>query len=249
MKFNFKQLPQLFKSLTKSGMADDVAKFAANNADEVMDVVDDLPTSISFDSITDAYKNRIPMDKPPITPQEFVKNYQAQMPQKYETRQLLEAFPEQYANAPTELDLLKAPLPEEPSWLYGGLDGTPDYDALDIRPERFDPDLQPDSFIDPDGFTDPEAFAKYYDSLEHGYISKQAAVPSEQRLRNLYNKIANGGYSRNFPDTSLSEEIAQAHAHYNDYFDSGRGDVYGAAESFQKLRDASMRAIRRGFKF
>ena len=44
MKFNFKQLPQLFKSLTKSGMADDVAKFAANNADEVMDVVDDIPT-------------------------------------------------------------------------------------------------------------------------------------------------------------------------------------------------------------
>lgn len=44
MKFNFKQLPQLFKSLTKSGMADDVAKFAANNADEVIDVVDDIPT-------------------------------------------------------------------------------------------------------------------------------------------------------------------------------------------------------------
>ena len=178
MKLNLNALKNLFGKLAKSGMADDVARGVANVADDVapvaLDMLDDMPTSISFDDIADAYKNRIPVDKPPITPSEFVSNYKAQMPQKSETRQMLRDFPDMFANAPTDLDLaqLQDLLPEEP--VNFKLDSTPDYAAMDIRPERFGQSPHSiDHILYPDGFEDPEDFAKYYDALEQGFATKE----------------------------------------------------------------------------
>ena len=117
MKFNPKSLKSLFKAIRQSPIDDMAVNAVKNNADNIamgaLDVVDDIPTSVSLDDITDAYKNRIPVDKTPITTDEFVANYKAQMPAKYETRQMLDLFPEQYANAPSELDLLNMPISED----------------------------------------------------------------------------------------------------------------------------------------
>lgn len=196
MKINPNALSQMYKWLRKSPVDDMAIKAAKSNIDDLalkaLDTVDDMPTSISFDDISDAYKNRIPADKPPITSSEFVQNYKAQMPSKSETRQLLDSFPELYANAPSELDFLNAPAPEYFESLK--LDSTPDYDAMNIDSIAYgqDPNLI-DSMMYPDGFKDPEAFAHYYDDLEQGVstaptlnvLGHSVSMPKYDRVSNF----------------------------------------------------------------
>ena len=143
------------------------------------------------------------MDKPPITTDEFVANYKAQMPAKYETRQMLDLFPEQYVNAPTELDL--ALLDEIPE--YGlseplKMDSTPDYNAMDIRPEKFGaiPSLK-DSIEYPDGFTDPDAFARYHTALQQGYMSEGI----EPYIKDFQRKPSHASFSLNKPKLNVVE--------------------------------------------
>jgi hypothetical protein len=178
----------------------------------------DMPTSISFDDIADSYKNRIPVNKPPITSSEFVQNYKANR----DNRRYGEIMDELFPNYSQIGDPADIPLPTSPpktnEWIknyvdmrdnyiehlaYMGypsnfdydmelydagykFDSTPDYDAMDIRPERFGQSPYPiDHILYPDGFEDPEDFARYYTALEQGYISKEIApyiYPTHSRV-------------------------------------------------------------------
>lgn len=73
-------------------------------------------------------------------------------------------------DADAELDSLFSNF--DPNAYKSGLDGTPDFDAMNVQPSKFggySPDLV-GSFTFPDGFTSPDTSAMYYDSLERGYI-------------------------------------------------------------------------------
>lgn len=120
--------------------------------------------------------------KPHLTSSEFVNNYKAQMHDKSETRELLNLFPERYANAPTELDLANAPLSEEP--VNFKLDSTPDYDSMIIDPRDYgqDPALI-DSVDYPDGFRNPEDFARYYDDLALGYRTSPSSMVDGHKVQ------------------------------------------------------------------
>lgn len=62
----------------------------------------------------------------------------------------------------------------DPDAYKSPLDSAPDYEAFTINPEDF---YQRKDLIDsvdyPDGFTNPDDFARYYDSLELGYVPKE----------------------------------------------------------------------------
>lgn len=186
MKFNADLLKQMFSKLSKNAVDIPSSTFRNLGSKQFADIADDIPTSISFDDIADTYKNRIPANKPPITADEFITNYKAQMPDKYETRQLIDLFPEKYTNAPSELDLLNAPNPEYIDLLK--LDSTPDYDAMNINPKWFG---QRESLINsvdfPDGFTDPNNFAKYHTALEQGYISDDLGMEPQDVINPFLN--------------------------------------------------------------
>lgn len=167
---------------------------------------DDMPTSISFDDIADTYRNRIPIDKPPVSPKEFVQNYKTDRYNKRYGEMMDGLFPNHFQIG----DPADAPLPKSPPKTNEGIenyvsmrdayadhlehmgypnnfdydkelynagykfDSTPDYDAMDIRPERFGQSPHPiDRLLYPDGFENPEDFARYYDSLERGYITSE----------------------------------------------------------------------------
>ena len=136
MKLNFKQLPQLFKKLAGSDMAGNIAKGRLNNVDNVVDMVDDIPTHVSFDDIADTYKWRQTHDinKPPITPAEFKKQFNAELPARQETRDLLKLFPEMGNTAASEADLNALSSTEFGLSEPLRMDNTPDYDAMKINP-------------------------------------------------------------------------------------------------------------------
>lgn len=178
MKFNPKSLKSFFNFIHKSPIDDMAVNAVKNNADDIamgaLNAVDDIPTSISFNDIADAHMWRQTHDvnKPPITPAEFKKQFNAGLPERQETRDLLRLFPEMGNTAASEADFnalsstgfgLSEPL---------RMDNTPDYDALDVRPKRFGQSDDPlDFLLYPDGFENPDDFARYHDNLEQGFIS------------------------------------------------------------------------------
>lgn len=213
-------LKSFFNWIRKSPIDDMAVNAVKNNADDLalgaLDVVDDIPKSISLDDIAvDSWRKKQGLDdfsKSPITSSEFVNNYKSKMHDKFETSELLSTFPEQYTNAPTELDLaLHAddgmPTPMSNDEIYDTLsdhyrdwhpafgdilaednpdfykrlyeagykfDSTPDYDAMNVVPERFGQSPHAvDHVLYPDGFEDPEDFARYYDALERGYATSE----------------------------------------------------------------------------
>ena len=174
MRFNPDTIKQLFKGLKTN--ADDIASigFKDLGSKQFANLADDIPTAITFDDIADTYNWRKTYDlsKPPITPKEFIDNYKANMQSSYENRELNRMFPysdndgmfiNEIRPDPTDLDV--------PS-TNGRFDSTPDYSALDIRPEYFGQHPELINSVDfPDGFTDPENYARYYDALEQGVIT------------------------------------------------------------------------------
>lgn len=185
MKFNPKSLKSFFNFIRQSPIDDMAVNAVKNNADDMamgaLNVVDDIPTSISFDDITDAHMWRQSHDinKPPITPAEFKKQFNAGLPARQETRDLLKQFPDMENTAPSDLDLLlhnDAILNQNPPEIFE-LDNSPDYDALDINPVYYgqNPDLI-DSLEYPDGFKTPNGFAHYYDDLELGVQTSPRAI-------------------------------------------------------------------------
>lgn len=218
MKFNPKSLKQLFSAIRKSPVDDMAINAVKNNADDLalgaLDVADDIPKAISLDDIAvDSWRKKQRLDdfsKSPITSSEFVNNYKSKMHDNFETRELLNTFPEQYANAPTELELalhagdsVSVPMSNNeiykysdsqwrPAWTddfedfedYKGLyeilydngykfDSTPDYAATKITPKAFGQQKHLINSMDyPDGFTNPDDFARYYDALERGYLTR-----------------------------------------------------------------------------
>lgn len=223
MKFNPKSLKQLFSAIRKSPIDDMAVNAVKNNADDLalgaLDVVDDIPKSISLDDIAvDSWRKKQGLDdfsKSPITPSEFVNDYKSKWHDNFETRELLNTFPEQYANAPTELDLalhaddgMLTPMSNDEiynsvnvpytDWDFLGdypdsynatndlhdfnmalydagykFDSTPDYAATKITPKAFGQQKHLINSMDyPDGFTNPDDFARYYDALERGYLTR-----------------------------------------------------------------------------
>ena len=174
MKFNTDILKQMFGGLKSN--ADDFASagFKDLGSKQFADLTNDMLTHVSFDDIADTYSWRQTHDlsKPPVTPKEFIDNYKANMQSSYENRELNRMFPysdndgtliNEIRPDPTDLDV--------PS-TNGSFDSTPDYSALDIRPEYFGQHPELINSVDfPDGFTDPENYARYYDALEQGVIT------------------------------------------------------------------------------
>ena len=198
MKIKPNTLSQWFKWVRKPPIDDLVKASAKSNVDDLalgaLDVVDDIPKSISLDDIAvDSWRKKQGLDdfsKSPITPSEFVNNYKSKMHDNFETRELLNTFPEQYANAPTELDLaLHADNMVEAPLLFQEISSEPDYDAMNIDPVAYgqDPNLI-DSMMYPDGFEDPYDFTRYRTALEQGYPTRDAAPyiypTSKARFRN-----------------------------------------------------------------
>lgn len=145
----------------------------------LIDIPDDIPKTMSLDDLVldNAWRKTHNVNKAPMTSDEFVNNYKAHRNatrnSARETKELLDAFPNSYANAPTELDLLmqgddylKQASPEP----FGFVDSAPDYEAMNVNPTKFDQRKDLIGSMDfPDGFTHPDDFAKYYDALERGY--------------------------------------------------------------------------------
>jgi hypothetical protein len=79
-------------------------------------------------------------------------------------------------------------------------DSTPDYDAMDIRPEKFGaiPSLK-DSIEYPDGFTDPDAFARYHTALQQGYMSEGI----EPYIKDFQSKPYYASFSLNKPKLNV----------------------------------------------
>lgn len=157
MKFNPAALKGLFGKLAKSGVADDVAKGLVNSADDValgaLNVADDMPTSISFDDIADAYKNRIPIDKPPTSPKEFVQNYKTNRENKIYGEMMDDLFPDrkfqigEVANAPmpTTPPKTNADIDYDLDMQYGYHPGDTFGGALDSIP--YDPNSDPNYLL------------------------------------------------------------------------------------------------------
>lgn len=218
MKFNPKSLKSFFNFIRQSPIDDMAVNAVKNNADGVamgaLNAVDDIPSSISFDDIADAYKNRIPADKPPITPAEFKKQFYAELPARQETREVFRLFPELENTAASKADLdaisstgfdLSEPFK---------MDSTPDYDAMDVRPERFGQSPYAiDHVLYPDGFEDPEDFARYYDALEQGYATAQMApyiYPTHSRIpwrSPMRNKLELGAVQQALDPYTVSGDI------------------------------------------
>jgi hypothetical protein len=180
-----KSLKSFYNWMRKSPVDDLILQASKSNVDDIalgaLDVVDDIPKTISLDDIAvDNWRKKQGLDdfsKSPITPSEFVNNYKSKLHDNLETRELLNAFPEQYVNAPTELDLalhaddvLEAP----PS--FQKMSSKPDYDALVINPRMYGQSDDPIDFaLYPDGFEDPYDFTRYHTALEQGYSTRNAA--------------------------------------------------------------------------
>lgn len=232
MKIKPHNLKSFFNLVRKSPIDDMAINAVKYNADDLalgaLDIVDDIPKSISLDDIAvDSWRKKQGLDdfsKPPITPSEFVNDYKSKWHDNFETRELLNTFPEQYANAPTELELALHPddgmsIPMSNDEIYDTLsynfhdwhpafgdvpaedfddfyrelydagykfDSTPDYDAMNVVPERFGQSpYTVDHILYPDGFEDPEDFARYHDALERGYATKETPpylYPTHSRI-------------------------------------------------------------------
>jgi hypothetical protein len=165
MKFNLNALKNTFKTLSKSPVDDLVKASAKSNVDDValgaLDIVDDIPNPIDVDDF-EAWRKRTLEESPPIPPltnDEILENLT--------TSDGADGFP-------TLLDLYNAGYK---------FDSTPDYRAMSLKPGamRISPKRfgQKKHLIDsmdyPDGFIDPEDFARYYDSLELGFIPAEFA--------------------------------------------------------------------------
>lgn len=178
MKFNPKNLKSFFNFIRQSPIDDMAVNAVKNNADDIamgaLDAVNDIPTSISFDDIADTYRWRQTHDisKPPITPAEFKKQFNAELPARQETRDLLKLFPEMGNTAASEADLNALDFTGAGLSEILKMDNTPDYDALNINPKRFGQSDDPlDFLLYPDGFENPDDFVRYHDNLEQGFIS------------------------------------------------------------------------------
>lgn len=196
MAFNPTVLKNFFHKISRSGMADDVAKavtksgtpasmpstgatlqqlFKNSKPAGLIDIPDDIPKTMSLDDLVldNAWRKTHNVNKAPMTSDEFVNNYKAHRNSARETKDLLDTFPSNYANAPTELDLLMQGddyLKQAPPEPFGFVDSAPDYEAMNVNPAKFDQRKDLIGSMDfPDGFTHPDDFAKYYDALERGY--------------------------------------------------------------------------------
>lgn len=181
-----KSLKSFYNWVRKSPVDDLVLQASKSNIDDMalgaLDVVDDLPTHVSLDDIAvDSWRKNQGLDdfrNSPITPDEFVNNYKSKLHDKSETRELLNLFPEQHTDTPTELDLaLHAnDVLEEVPPSFSKMSSKPDYGALVIDPRMYGQSADPVDFaLYPDGFEDPYDFTRYHTALEQGYSTRDAA--------------------------------------------------------------------------
>lgn len=239
MNFKPKNLKNLFNALRKTPVDDIAIKAAKSNVDDVargaLDIVDDIPSSISFDDIADTYNYRKNMPQPKSY-DDLISTLKTDLSNKHDSRVMNSMFPGygeivSGADTPRYTDFTDADVPPLP------LDSTPDYKALNIDPYYYGRRHSPDSMTYPNGFEFPEDFANYYDALENGFSHRYA---SNAAVEEAYNGAAADPYI--YANITLPKDLRNTIKDFENY-GSGLYEGYDNANSMydshkQSLKDA-----------
>lgn len=211
-------LKSFFNWIRKSPVDDIAFNAVKSNADDVargaLDVVDDIPSSISFDDIADTYNYQKNMPQPKSY-DDLISNLKTDLSNRHDSRVMNSMFPGygeivSGADAPRFTDFTNDDVPQLP------LDSTPDYDAMaiDLLSYGQKPDLI-DSVMYPDGFGTPEAFARYYDDLELGFQTSPHAILNGRDIQ--YTAASSDGLIIDGKRYHYPDSVADANSANMDY--------------------------------